>query len=473
MKLGESIVGIGPSLVTAAANADALGAQFEQVFGDLEDNATSAMNKIAEETGILPNRLKGSFAQMAAFAKTTGASTADALSLTERATLAAADSAAFYDRSIEDVTESLQSFLKGNYENDAALGISATETTRNAKANELYGKSFNDLSEAQKQLTLLSMVEEGNELSGALGQAARESDGLENVLGNLRQAWEDIKAKFGAPILAPAVAGIQKLTEWLMKVDTSKITGFAEWVISYFNANVLPIFTQFYTDIQTYFPVVQSVFSNVFSTIWEVANEAYLFFKDNILPIFLSVFTWVQGHMPTIQATFQTVFSKVVAVAKTVWAFFKDNILPILQRFLGFIQKNMPTIQRIVENVFKIIGNVVKVVWDIFENLLLPALKALWDYIVAPAFSKIQTIIEKVFGGIFNAVDAVVGAFEAVTNAVKKAIDWLTSWNNKKVVKRQSKLKKNVQVVRAQHLRQEQTSHRVVLLLSESEDLKL
>ena len=113
VKLGESIVGIGPSLVTAAANADALGAQFEQVFGDLEDNATSAMNKIAEETGILPNRLKGSFAQMAAFAKTTGASTADALSLTERATLAAADSAAFYDRSIEDVTESLQSFLKG------------------------------------------------------------------------------------------------------------------------------------------------------------------------------------------------------------------------------------------------------------------------------------------------------------------------------------------------------------------------
>ena len=93
--------------------------------------------------------------------------TAGALELTERATRAAADGAAFYDKSIEEVTENLQLFLKGNYENDAALGISATETTRNAAANALYGKSFNELSESQKQLTLLKMVEDGQAAAGA------------------------------------------------------------------------------------------------------------------------------------------------------------------------------------------------------------------------------------------------------------------------------------------------------------------
>ena len=45
-----------------------------------------------------------------------------------------------------------------------------------------------DLDEAQKQLTLLQMVEDANKLSGALGQASRESDTWTNQLGNLKQS---------------------------------------------------------------------------------------------------------------------------------------------------------------------------------------------------------------------------------------------------------------------------------------------
>lgn len=90
----------------------------------------------------------------------------------ERALRVAADSAAYYDRSLEDTTESLQSFLKGNFENDAALGLSATETTRNAAAMDLFGQKFKDLSEIQKQETLLKMVEDSMKLSGAMGQAS-------------------------------------------------------------------------------------------------------------------------------------------------------------------------------------------------------------------------------------------------------------------------------------------------------------
>lgn len=209
--LGIAAIGgaFGAFSIKAAGDLQAQNAQFSTVYGDLEEQATGSLESIAETTGILPSRLKGTFTQIAAFAKTTGADTAEALSITERATLAAADSAAFYDKSIESTTEALQSYLKGNYENDAALGISSTETTRNAKANELYSKSFIDLDESQKQLTLLAMVEDGNKLSGALGQAARESDGLENVLGNLKQSVTDVASAFGTPILAGFIAGAQ------------------------------------------------------------------------------------------------------------------------------------------------------------------------------------------------------------------------------------------------------------------------
>lgn len=210
--------------VSAAADAEAATAQFSQVFGDLEGQASETLSKIANESGIVENRMKGSFTKIAAFAKTTGMSTADSLSLAERAMVAVADSAAFYDRSLEETTESLQSFLKGNFENDAALGLSCTETTRNAAANKLYGQSFADLSEAQKQLTLLQMVEDANALSGALGQASRESDTWTNQTGNLNQAWTDFTATIGKKFLPAAIAVVgtlSQIVQWMTEHETA------------------------------------------------------------------------------------------------------------------------------------------------------------------------------------------------------------------------------------------------------------
>ena len=228
--IGFSIAGLS-NLAETAAEAEALKSQFSQVFGEMEDEAASKLNAIEADTGVMVNRMKGSFTQIAAFSKTAGVEQADALDIANRSMIAVADSAAFYDRSIEQVTDSLQSFLKGNFENDAALGLSCTETTRNAAANNLYGKSFKDLSEAEKQFTLLSMVEEANKASGALGQAARESDTWSNQLGNLKQSVNDLKAAAGNVFLKPAVQVlkllsmlVQSATRWLQNMTSE--TGF-------------------------------------------------------------------------------------------------------------------------------------------------------------------------------------------------------------------------------------------------------
>lgn len=211
------------SMIEATGGANAMSAQFSEVFKGMEDDAAKSLAAIAEENTVLENRMKGSFTKIAAFAKTGGMDTAESLDLADRSMRAVADGAAFYDRSLEDTTESLQSFLKGNFENDAALGLSATETTRNAAANDLYGESFKDLSESQKQLTLLQMVEDANKVSGAMGQAARESDGLENVLGNMKQSWEDLKAAVGVAIFDTAIEGMKGLTEWVQNLDAQKL----------------------------------------------------------------------------------------------------------------------------------------------------------------------------------------------------------------------------------------------------------
>lgn len=205
------------TMVKSAADVKAMNAQFEQTFAGVEDKASAAMQRVADSSGIIETRLKGVGTKLYAFAKTTGMDTPQALDMMERSLTVAADSAAYYDRSLDETTESLQSFLKGNFENDAALGLSCTETTRNAAANKLFGKSYMELSEAQKQLTLLQMVEDANKLSGAMGQAARESDGWENIVGNLQEALKQLAAAVGENILPSVTKFAQKATGMIQK----------------------------------------------------------------------------------------------------------------------------------------------------------------------------------------------------------------------------------------------------------------
>lgn len=198
----KAVLQFGAACTEAGAEMQAAGAQFTQIFGSMRDQAEESLSAIAGEAGSTANSMRSDFNQLAAFAKVGGMDTADALSLAERGLRAAADSAAFYDRNLSDVTENLRSFLKGNYENDAALGLSCTETTRNAAANALYGKSFKDLNEAQKQLTLLKMVEDANKASGALGQAARESQSWTTQTRLLKDQAKEFMGILGTGLIA-------------------------------------------------------------------------------------------------------------------------------------------------------------------------------------------------------------------------------------------------------------------------------
>ncbi|WP_302196570.1 phage tail protein [Ruminococcus sp.] len=226
-KLGTAVVAafsvaavknFGQQCIESAAEVNAANSQFEQTFGSMQSQAESAIATVSKNSGILKTRLQGVGTSIYAFAKTTGMDSADALNMMQEALQVTADSAAYYDRSLEDTAESLKSFLKGNFENDAALGLSCTETTRNAAANKLYGKSFTDLSESQKQLTLLQMVKDANQLSGAMGQASREADGWENVTGNLKESWNQLLAVIGKPILQVATNIVQKLSSAITKL---------------------------------------------------------------------------------------------------------------------------------------------------------------------------------------------------------------------------------------------------------------
>ena len=197
---------IAGDLIENAAAIKAQTSQFSQTFKEFSGQAATAIKEVVDSSNILDTRLNGVATQIYAFAKASGGDATESMDLMAKSL---------------QVVASLQSFLKGNYENDAALGLSATETTRNAAAMELFGEKFNDLTEIQKQKTLLQMVVDAQKLSGAMGQAAREADGWENVQGNLNEAWKQFTAAAGEPVLESVIPVVKEITESLVDMTDS------------------------------------------------------------------------------------------------------------------------------------------------------------------------------------------------------------------------------------------------------------
>lgn len=229
---GKKVFDFGRAAVEAAATREAIDAQFTQVFGDLEKDAEKAMNKLANEFGMIPSRLRQPLAIATSRFKGLGYSTEEAMKQAEKSVTAAADAAAFYDVSYESANESLASFIKGNYIGGEAIGIFANDTQMAQFAIQEglveSTKDWRALDEATKQATRLDYSLNMQEMAGATGQAARESDEYENQMGNLKQAWEDFKVVIGGPLLQPIITGMMTLSDWL-QTGADKLEQFFNW----------------------------------------------------------------------------------------------------------------------------------------------------------------------------------------------------------------------------------------------------
>lgn len=211
----STIADFAKDAVTAAADVAAEKAQFAATFEGIEEAANGVLASVSNDTGILATRLQQVGTKAFSQFKGAGIDAAGALSMMDEYTRIAADAAAYYDISLEDADVRLRSFLRGNTEAGDAIGLFTSESQRNAKAVELYGTKWTNLTEAQKQNLMLNVAQEIYDQSGATGQAAREMDGWVNVVGNLQRVWKDVLAVVGAPFYESLTPVVQKLSEFL------------------------------------------------------------------------------------------------------------------------------------------------------------------------------------------------------------------------------------------------------------------
>ncbi len=231
----QKIVAFGKGAVEAAADIEALGAQFEATFKDqvagaydLLDEADEMFKRVSDSAGIFEGRLKGIGTKVFSQFKGAGADVNTALENTETFLNLASDAAAYYDISLEDAEVRMRSFIRGNTEAGDMIGLFTSETQRNNKALEIHGKKYLELTEAQKQLLMLDVVNETYKNSGAIGQASREADGYANVTGNLKRAWKEFLAEVGKPVLKALIPVLKSVSK-NMKNWSEKVKDAIKW----------------------------------------------------------------------------------------------------------------------------------------------------------------------------------------------------------------------------------------------------
>ena len=230
VKAGVSVVkNFGSQAITYAAEVEAANAQFEAAFGDMADEATAAFAKVGKETNILTSRLKETGTKGFSQLKGAGLDANKAMEASTKLLELSADAAAYYDISLEDANEKLRSFMRGNTEAGDAIGLFTSESQRNSAAVEEYGKKWDKLTEAQKQLLMLNIADEIYSQSGAMGQAAREGESWGNVTANAQEIWRQTLALMGGPIKDQLIPIIQSFTEFLSNNQTA-ISGVAEGI---------------------------------------------------------------------------------------------------------------------------------------------------------------------------------------------------------------------------------------------------
>ena len=225
----SKIKDFGVEIVQTAANVQAENAQFEASFKDLSDEANKMFERVGKSTGVFASRLKVTGTKAYSQFKGAGLDANKALENTETFLNLASDAAAYYDISLEDAETRIRSFLRGNVEAGDAIGLFTSESQRNQYAVEMYGKKWIKLSEAQKQNLMLNVAEDIYTQSGAIGQAARESDGLANVTGNLKETWRQFLAVVGAPVLKAVTPILQNLATKVQELQ-GKWVDFQAWL---------------------------------------------------------------------------------------------------------------------------------------------------------------------------------------------------------------------------------------------------
>ena len=424
----DKVIDFGKLAVNAAADAAALEAQFGQVFGNLQGEANKMIDGMASEFGMLPERLTPVFTQLTSKFKGLGVDSEEAMAMAERATTQAADAAANYDISMEDATDAINSYLDGNTKAGEKIGLYANQTQLASWAVSQglisQASDWASLEDAQKQAMVLDYIDYTYELNGAMGQAANESDGFENVMGNLKAAWQKFLAVVGGPILKaviPIIKGITDGVVWLADLIGPVGDVLSEWLAPL--GDIKGMFSEVGKSADSAFGGLIDTFDKVkvaVESVWDLLTGGtvkentdlmeQMGFSDGAIAFVISASEMIQGAIDEMKVA----WDGLLAVVQVAW----DNIKMVIEFFIDWYsttfmaafdsvskwwKENQETILSTAKSVWDTIMDTLDVVFTFINDLF----HAVWDPLVA-WFNENQELIKSTISTVWNAILAVI-----------------------------------------------------------------
>lgn len=472
----KAMVDFGTKAIKVTAGLQAMEAQFAQVFGPDKSAMIEKINGLSKEMNIHVDRLTGTASMFGAQFKGAGMDATTAMTATERAMRLSADASAFLDRSLEDTNGALASFMKGNFEAGDSLRVFTNAKQMDIKANETYGKSWQNLTEDERQWLLLDTVEGAFERMGAIGQAQRESDAWENTTANLKATWERFLTVIGSPLLEGALVvikaitdGIGWLTEKLKLVDWSSM-GLGSGLMD----NIKEKIDLVLGFIRDNWPQIQDTFLNVWNFVTQIWNDVAKPVFDFIQQAVKDIVDWFVVNWPRISAlvgdvfkfikdvwnnTLKPTFDAIMDLARTLWDIFKlmwPHIMDIMEKAWSTIKlawenigkpifdavgaiirwlveqfkANMP----LIEKTFDTMARVIKTV---YESILKPTIELVgrivqtlvdyWTTRIGPLVAKITEWFRAIANVIVDKVETARQKVETVVNGIKGFFEGLSS----------------------------------------------
>lgn len=483
----DKIISFGQEIVSVAATVAAEESAFAQIMGDYADEATEKLASVAEATGKVDTSLTPYMTSITAKFKGLGFGIEDATDLAVRGLTLASDASAFWDMSLDESVSHLNSFINGSYEGGEAIGLFANDTQLAMYAVEqgiVSSKTeWAALDEATKQATRLEYAENMMKLSGATGQASKESKQYANVQANLTEKWRQFQAQIGEPILqnivTPAMiklcdvidalsSGYENATQWVSE-NGDKIQEWTNYLAAasvgiatfllYLNwgsimtaaANALKTVTVAIQALNA--AIKKNLIAIIISAIIALITYLVLLYNTNdefrafvddmltkLLPKIQKVIGWIKANvLPVIKEIANWVKANVLPLVREIVEWFTQDALPVIKEFIGWIAENvLPTLVEIVE---WLVQNVLPVIAEIAGWLLetlLPALKEVLSWIGEHIIAVVAPVIEwllSTIGGFFSWLseifsggsDTIGGVWETIKGFFKSAWDFIVS----------------------------------------------
>ncbi|MDU4882997.1 hypothetical protein [uncultured Clostridium sp.] len=444
----DKVIEFGKNMIETTAKIQALDSQFEQTFKGNQSEALELISKQAKEQGINVDRLKGTWASFYGTFRGNGADANQSLELTSKYMQLAADGAAYYDLSLEDVSSRLKSLVMGNFEAGDAIGVNINATKMDIKAKEEYGKAWKDLNDTEKEFLLIDTVGKIYENSGAMGQGAREANNWSNVTENLKSTWERFLSVLGSPVLSIATNVVQTLGQIIEQL-TAKVQSFsvAEFIQKLSDsggaAGALGNTINLLKDI---FIILKDKFIEVVTAIVQKAQEWYLNNQDTITKI-IDTFNICMTYI-------KDIISGAVEVIIFLWDTFGQYIFDSIAFYIQLVLDRVRNVLGIIKGVFDVITSLIKGDWNgvwegvktILSNALEFVVRLLIEQLLGNFIKKIGEwgssllgSIRNIFSNITSSVSGLVGSISsaasgiltALTKPFSGAFESITGWISK------------------------------------------